>query len=446
MELVARFCWCAMLQMLNWSIYLGMALAALLALRPMTRRLLEPRQRVALWGVVWLSFCLPQWINLLDRVPLPFTLRSFLTPRTYCDSGFDHFPMYLPEITGEGTYHLALPGGFSIPIQVSWQGMVLLVLLGAAYFVVIFSLARWSDRGVGKLASQGRALETEDYERLGLTMAEGQSIKLCPDLPTSFVLRRKGGHDILLQRELTGEQMKLVLIHEREHVKQRHPWLQGIASAVWILNFCNPLVWLAYRAFRLDMELACDQGVLEQLDVEGRRSYARTLVELASDRPVWGGVTSFGECDAALRVRQAANWQPDYRSSGPGTSRSGDRKTVLGWAAAAALAAFLLAGGPYRALDADVLDVMERYQIWSMMAEEADWDEDTIFYAAEDGSSYISVRFQDLNGTWCHALFRRWFWGDTIDFHFTPDGRSPDQDQRLDYWVLLPGGKTEPLS
>ena len=161
---------------------------------------------------------------------------------------------------------------------------------------------------------------------------------------------------------------------------------------------------------------------------------------------VWGGVTSFGECDAALRVRQVANWQPDYRSSGPGASRSGDRKTVLGWAAAAALAAFLLAGGPYRALDADVLDVMERYQIWSMMAEEADWDEDTIFYAAEDGSSYISVRFQDLNGTWCHALFRRWFWGDTIDFHFTPDGRSPDQDQRLDYWVLLPGGKTEPLS
>ena len=132
MELVARFCWCAMLQMLNWSIYLGMALAALLALRPMTRRFLEPRQRVALWGVVWLSFCLPQWINLLDWVPLPFTLRSFLTPRTYCDSGFDHFPMYLPEITGEGTYHLALPGGFSIPIQVSWQGMVLLVLLGAA--------------------------------------------------------------------------------------------------------------------------------------------------------------------------------------------------------------------------------------------------------------------------------------------------------------------------
>ena len=120
MELVARFCWCAMLQMLNWSIYLGMALAALLALRPMTRRFLEPRQRVALWGVVWLSFCLPQWINLLDWVPLPFTLRSFLTPRTYCDSGFDHFPMYLPEITGEGTYHLALPGGFSIPIQVSW--------------------------------------------------------------------------------------------------------------------------------------------------------------------------------------------------------------------------------------------------------------------------------------------------------------------------------------
>lgn len=443
---VVRFCWSAMVRLANVGIYIGMALTVLLALRPLTRRILEPRQRLVLWGTVWLLSYLSFWLDLLGRVPLPFTLRYFLVPRTYCNHGFDHLPMYLPEIAGERTYHIALPGGSAIPLQVSQQGMVLLGVLVAAYTVAVFGLGLWLERDIRKLARQGRALEAEDYERLGLTMADGQVIKLCPDLPTSFVLRRKGKKEILLQKELTGEQMKLVLLHEREHIKHRHPGLQEIATVVWAANFWNPMVWLAYRAFRLDMELACDQGVLEQLDVEGRRNYARTLVELASDRPVWGGLTSFGECDAAVRVRQAANWRPAHRGSGAGASRSGDRKTVLGWAVAAALAVFLLAGGPCRALNADILEVMERYQVWSMMAEETDWDEDTVFFIAEDKANYISVRFQDLNGIWCHALFRREFWGNTIDFHFAPDGRPPDQDQRRDYRVLLPGGKTEPLS
>ena len=63
-------------------------------------------------------------------------------------------------------------------------------------------------------------------------------------------------------------------------------------------------------------------------------------MELASDRPVWGGVTCFGECDASVRVRAAARWEPrgDEEDFGP--------KVILGWMLVIVLAVFLMLGGP----------------------------------------------------------------------------------------------------
>ena len=248
-----------------------------------------------------------------------------------------------------------------------------------------------------RLTRGARELTGEDYDRLRLTPGEKVEIRLCPALPTSFVVRGGKGHVIYLQQELPPERMKLVLLHEREHVRQHHPWLQGIATAAWAFSFWSPLIWAGYYLFRRDMELSCDQGVLDRLDREERREYARTLVELASNRPVWGGLTTFGECDAALRVKKAAGWRPIIQ----------DGRWFLGWLAAAVLALFLVAGAPAdRVLGADILAEMDRMDIWEEADQAADWGPDTVFYA--DGShGFADVYFQDLEGNWWHILYRR---------------------------------------
>ena len=46
------------------------------------------------------------------------------------------------------------------------------------------------------------------------------------------------------------------------------------------------------------------------VEPEGRREYARMLTELAAGRHLWGSVSAFGECDAAIRIRRAAAWRP----------------------------------------------------------------------------------------------------------------------------------------
>lgn len=413
-------------EILNCGIYLSLVIGVLLILRPVTNRLLTPGQRMFLWGVVWLAGFMPIWMELMGRIPLPISLRQLVTARTPID-GSSNLPWFIPEIREAGTYCLALPGGEAVAFPVSQRGAEILGGLVLIYWVLAFFLACRGDRGVERLTRNARELDPEGYEALGLRPEKKLRIKVCPALPTSFVVRHVGYHEIFLQQELPPEQMKLVLLHEREHAKRHHPWLQGLATVVWCFCFWSPLVWAGYLLFRRDMELACDRGVMDRLDEKGRRDYARTLVELASDKPVWGGLTSFGECDAALRVKKAVDWRPGAR----------DLRWLLGWAAALLLALFLLGGAPNnRALRADVLQEMERMDIWEQAAEQLDWDADTTFYFKGSGS-FASVKFQDGAGAWQQILYRR---EETprygIEIHCTRNAGAP---QPGEYRVLLPG-------
>ena len=379
---------------LNCGLYLSLALGVLILLRPVISRLLTPGQRVFLWGVMWLVGFMPGWMQMLGWIPLPLSLRQLVTPRTL---GFDNISAFLPEIGEAGTYFLALPGGGAVPFSVpQWLADGRYVLF-PLYLAVVLFLAFLQDTRVRRLTREGRALDPAGYEAIGVRPEEKLRVKVCPALPTSFVVRHLGYHEVFLQQELPPEQMKLVLLHEREHARRHHPWLQGLATTTWAFHFWSPLVWLAYCLFRRDMELACDQGVLDQLDDKGRRDYARTLVELASDRAVWGGLTTFGECDAAVRVKRAAAWRWGPRGW----------RWVFQWVAALALALFLVAGAPTdRVLPEDILLEMDRMEIWEEAAQQADWGPDTVFYVKGD-NSFGDVRFQDVEGNWWQIFYRR---------------------------------------
>lgn len=117
-------------------------------------------------------------------------------------------------------------------------------------------------------------------------------------------------HVVYLQAELPPQRRELILRHEMEHVRLHHPFFKTIAAASLLIYAWNPLFWLAYRLTSRDMELACDEAVMEQLERPQQRDYARSLVELGSGKHLWGGVATFGECDTVLRVKQLTSWQP----------------------------------------------------------------------------------------------------------------------------------------
>ena len=73
--------------------------------------------------------------------------------------------------------------------------------------------------------------------------------------------------------------IRVVLAHEFAHIR-RHDWIVQIGSELLrIINWFNPLVWLASARLRLESERACDDAVVN-LGVSGRE-YAEHLLDLA---------------------------------------------------------------------------------------------------------------------------------------------------------------------
>ncbi len=87
---------------------------------PLLVRILSPGQRVALWGVGWISLYSPSFYGLLSLVHiLPVTFRDLITGRVKDGGWTTSIPAYLPmDYHGAGVYHLSLPGGAVVPVEI----------------------------------------------------------------------------------------------------------------------------------------------------------------------------------------------------------------------------------------------------------------------------------------------------------------------------------------
>ena len=234
-------------------------------------------------------------------------------------------------------------------------------MLALVWLVTVVGVVLWEnrqERRLKRLSLAGERMDRSAMAEYGIT-DQRVAVRLCENLPTSFVRR---GHDtgrkdgiryvICLQKELHPERMRLVLLHELEHIRLHHPAYKGLmVGSLTALYWWNPILWLACRLTCRDMELARDGAMLAKLEPEERRDYARTLVELASGKHLWGSVTSFGECDAALRVRRAARWKPVR-----------EELEALSLLLASVLFVFFFCGGPV-------------YQSWKPAYEPPRWPE-----------------------------------------------------------------------
>ena len=296
----------------NISIAHGLTMLVLILLRPVTNHLLRPKYRVLGWmgvclmGWTWSFYSLAGLIHLL-----PFTFRGWIVPTV----DRRDLPAYIPDLGEVGEKVLTLPGGAEIPfVLTETLRDVLAVGMFLSFVLVIWWMGR-KEKEVRRLIRETEPMSDQWHEEHGID-SNTVSVRIVEGLPASFVCRMRAGyHDIFLQKELPREQMELVLRHEMQHIKGKHVWFKSILVVLLGFYWWSPVMWITYRLACRDMELACDEAVLNELEENRRRTYARTLVELGSGKPMWGGLTCFGETDAALRVRSAVTWKRERRGT-----------------------------------------------------------------------------------------------------------------------------------
>lgn len=102
--------------------------------------------------------------------------------------------------------------------------------------------------------------------------------------------------------ELTREQLKFILIHEKVHIDGHDNLNKFLVILAVCLHWFNPFAWLMYVCCNRDLELACDEKVIRQVGEDSRKDYAGVLISLAQGRPVTRPVYS-GFAQNAVKER-----------------------------------------------------------------------------------------------------------------------------------------------
>lgn len=83
---------------------------------------------------------------------------------------------------------------------------------------------------------------------------------------------------LLLPREDYGDdELTYILKHELTHFRRRDLWYKLFMIVANAIHWFNPLIWLMRRQAGADLELSCDDEVLDGSDAAQRRFYSETL-------------------------------------------------------------------------------------------------------------------------------------------------------------------------
>lgn len=107
---------------------------------------------------------------------------------------------------------------------------------------------------------------------------------------------------IYLPLGLSGSTRDYVVLHERTHIRRCDHIIKALFFLALTLHWFNPVLWLAWVLACRDMEAACDESLLKDYPLDGRKRYSSALLTLAAVKPM-GVPLAFGENDVKNRIR-----------------------------------------------------------------------------------------------------------------------------------------------
>lgn len=210
------------------------------------------------------------------------------------------------------------PPGISLPVSFSLPGTAAFVWVGVAVIIASYSALSYIHlrRRVADAVKVPGGWESDRIE-------------------TAFVLGFVKPQ-IYIPTGMSEETKKQILAHERTHLDKGDHWIKVIGFAALALHWFNPLVWLAYVLLCKDIEMACDERVVQFMELEERKAYATALLQCSTDHVHYAACpVAFGEVGVKHRIKSALNYK-----------KPGFWISLLGAAAIAFVAVCLLTSPP----------------------------------------------------------------------------------------------------
>ena len=115
---------------------------------------------------------------------------------------------------------------------------------------------------------------------------------------------------IYLPFNMNDQDMDHVIAHEQAHIRRRDHLWKPLGFLILTLHWFNPMVWLGYILLCRDIELACDEKVVKELDNEQRADYSEALLACSVNRRMIAACPlAFGEVGVKDRIKSVLNYK-----------------------------------------------------------------------------------------------------------------------------------------
>lgn len=282
----------AFLKLANMSISASWLVLAILVLRLVLKK--APKWvNVLLWGIVAVRLICPFTIeSALSLIPsaqtIPMNIEMAAKPAI--DSGVEVVnSMVNPVIAASFTPN---PAASANPLQIWIPLAAVIWAFGMVLMFLYTAISYW------RLT---RRIDAAVLYRDNIFQSEHVS--------SPFVLgiiKPK----IYLPFQMNEQDLQHVVAHEQSHIRRKDHWWKPFGFLLLTIHWFNPLMWLAYVLLCRDIELACDEKVIKELDNEQRADYTQALVSCSINRRMIAACPlAFGEVGVKDRVKTIMNYK-----------------------------------------------------------------------------------------------------------------------------------------
>ena len=150
------------------------------------------------------------------------------------------------------------------------------------------------------------------YTKLRLLVREAVKIEggwECDRIETAFILGFIRPQ-IYIPMGMSPVVRKHILAHERTHLEKGDHWYKMIGFIALALHWFNPLVWIAYILLCKDIELACDERVVQFMELPERKAYSAALLSCSANKAHFAACpVAFGEVSVKHRIKSVLNYK-----------------------------------------------------------------------------------------------------------------------------------------
>jgi len=115
---------------------------------------------------------------------------------------------------------------------------------------------------------------------------------------------------IYLPFDMAEEDMAYVIAHEKAHIHRRDHWWKPFGFLLLSIYWFNPVLWVAYILLCRDIEAACDEKVIKDMEKDERRAYSTALLNCSIHRRrIAACPLAFGETGVKARVKSVMNYK-----------------------------------------------------------------------------------------------------------------------------------------